>query len=158
MDDISSLSTSCVIKSKITWHPLLPNIQCMQVPLTNVSSVLDLYAFDMVSSGGSTLSEGYEILSQNRTNKSQLREGDIKTIILIDEYAKQLSNSMVAYTEYLGFSIQNGCRKGKCTWKGCIVVPQDKPLNLCNIEYHGNHDPEHVQKTHFVWQIQNLKN
>ncbi|RIB13747.1 hypothetical protein C2G38_2040712 [Gigaspora rosea] len=48
---------SCVIKSKVTWRPLLPNIQCMQVPLTNVPSVLDLYAFDVVSSGGSTFSE-----------------------------------------------------------------------------------------------------
>ncbi|RIB13419.1 hypothetical protein C2G38_2197914 [Gigaspora rosea] len=105
----------------------------MQVPLTNVPSVLDLYAFNIVSSGGSTLSEGYEILSQDRTNKGRLYEGDVKTITLIDEYAKQLSNST------------NECRKGKCTWKGRIVVPQNKPLNLCNIEYHGSHDPEHIR-------------
>ncbi|CAG8814748.1 17031_t:CDS:2, partial [Racocetra fulgida] len=75
-----------------------------------------------------------------------LREGDIKAITLIDEHAKQLSNSMFAYTEYLGCSLRNGCRKGKCGWKGRIVVPRDKPLNLCNIEYHGSHDPEHVRK------------
>ncbi|CAG8544458.1 1779_t:CDS:2 [Gigaspora rosea] len=157
MDDISSLFTSCVIKFKVTWCSLLPNIQCMQVPLTNIPSVLDLYAFDVVSSGGSTLSEGYEILPQDRTNKGRLREGDVKTIILIDEYAKQLFNSTVAYTEYLGCFIQNGCRKGKCTWKGRIVVPQDKPLNLYNIEYHRSHDPEHIRKNHFEWQIQSEK-
>ena len=57
----------------MTWRPLLPNIQCMQVPLTNVPSVLDLYAFDVVSSGGSTLGEGYEILPQDRTNKGRVR-------------------------------------------------------------------------------------
>ncbi|CAG8736563.1 25751_t:CDS:2, partial [Racocetra persica] len=136
MDNVSSQSSSC-IKSKIIWRPLLPNIQCTQVPLTNVPSVLDLYTFDVVSSGGGALSEGYEILPQDRTNKGRLREGDIKTITLIGEHAKQLSNSMFAYTEYLGCSLRNGCRKGKCGWKGRIVVPRDKPLNLCNIEYHG---------------------
>ncbi|CAG8673951.1 9386_t:CDS:2, partial [Dentiscutata erythropus] len=62
---LPSTMRNCVIKSKMTWHPLLPNIQCMQVPLTNVPSVLDLYAFDVVSSGGSTLGEGYEILPQD---------------------------------------------------------------------------------------------
>ncbi|CAG8461465.1 9879_t:CDS:10 [Dentiscutata heterogama] len=146
MDDISSLSTSYIIKPKIIWRPLLPNIQCIQVPLTNVPSILDLYTFDVVSSGGGALNEGYEILPQDRTNKGRLREGDVKTITLVNEYANQLSNSTFAYTEYLGCSMRNGCRKGKCDWKGRIVVPQDKPLNLCNIEYRGSHDPEHVRK------------
>ncbi|CAG8712744.1 23807_t:CDS:2, partial [Gigaspora rosea] len=35
---------------------------------------------------------------------------------------------------------------GECNWKGHISVPKDKPLNLCNIECHRNHDPEHVRK------------
>ncbi|RIB17635.1 hypothetical protein C2G38_2037570 [Gigaspora rosea] len=39
---------------------------------------------------------------------------------------------------------QNGCCEGKCDWKGRISVPQDKSLNLYNIECHGNHDPDHV--------------
>ncbi|KAF0459944.1 hypothetical protein F8M41_000640 [Gigaspora margarita] len=81
----------------------------MQVPFTDIPLVLDLCIFDIISSGGGTLSEGYEILSQDHTNKGQ-----------------------------------NGYHKGKCNWKGRIVVPQNKPLNLCNIEYHGNHNLEHV--------------
>ncbi|KAF0508129.1 hypothetical protein F8M41_018831 [Gigaspora margarita] len=42
--------------------------------------------------------------------------------------------------------LKNGCKKGKCNWKGHISVLQDKPLNLCNLEYHGNHDLDHIQK------------
>ncbi|CAG8758342.1 3380_t:CDS:2, partial [Dentiscutata erythropus] len=30
--------------------------------------------------------------------------------------------------------------------KGHIVVPQDKPLNLYNVEYYESHDPDYVQK------------
>ncbi|CAG8540246.1 13856_t:CDS:2, partial [Dentiscutata heterogama] len=104
MDDIS-LSTSC-IKSKIIWYLLLPNIQYMQVPLTNIPSVLDLYTFDVISSGGGTFGKRYEILSQDRTNKSRLYEGDVKTITLVNKHAKQLFNSTFAYTEYLGCSLR----------------------------------------------------
>ncbi|CAG8704589.1 2320_t:CDS:2, partial [Dentiscutata heterogama] len=103
MNNISS-STSC-IKSKIIWYPLLPNIQCMQVPLTNIPLVLDLYTFDVISSGGGALGEGYEILSQDRINKGRLCEGDVKTITLVVKHAKQLSNSKFSYTEYLGCSL-----------------------------------------------------
>ncbi|RIB07441.1 hypothetical protein C2G38_2214449 [Gigaspora rosea] len=78
----------------------------MQVPLTDIPSILDLCTFDIISSGTGTLGGGYEILSQDRTNKGRLREGDIKTITLIDEHAKQLSNSIFAYTEYLGCSLR----------------------------------------------------
>ncbi|CAG8455685.1 19517_t:CDS:2 [Dentiscutata erythropus] len=71
----------------------------MQVPLTNIPLVLDLYTFDMVLSGGGTLGRGYEILSQDHTNKGWLREGDVKTITLVNESVKQLSNSKFAYME-----------------------------------------------------------
>ncbi|CAG8646864.1 1218_t:CDS:2, partial [Dentiscutata heterogama] len=43
----------------------------------------------------------------------------------------------------------NGCHKGKCNWKGHIVVLRDKLINLCNIECHGNHDPEHIRKKQY---------
>ncbi|RIB30177.1 hypothetical protein C2G38_2027068 [Gigaspora rosea] len=75
-----------------------------------------------------------------------LCERDVKTITLIDEHANQLSHATFAYVEYLECSARNGCRKGECNWKGHISVPKDKPLNLCNIECHRNHDPEHVRK------------
>ncbi|CAG8797588.1 12386_t:CDS:2, partial [Dentiscutata erythropus] len=58
-----------------------------------------------------------------------MHEGDIKSITLIDENAKCLSNLTL----------------GKCNWKSYIAVFKDKPLNLYNIECRGNHDPEHVR-------------
>ncbi|CAG8509005.1 15478_t:CDS:2, partial [Gigaspora rosea] len=72
----------------------------------------DLCTFDIISSGTGTLGGGYEILSQDRTNKGRLREGDIKTITLIDEHAKQLSNSIFAYTE-MGAAKANATGKTK---------------------------------------------
>ncbi|KAF0445529.1 hypothetical protein F8M41_003146 [Gigaspora margarita] len=36
--------------------------------------------------------------------------------------------------------------QGKCNWKGHNVVPQNKPLNLCDIEYYRSHNPDHVRK------------
>ncbi|CAG8780121.1 23630_t:CDS:2, partial [Cetraspora pellucida] len=71
MDNASSSSTSC-IKSKITWCPLLPNIQCIQVLLINVLLVLNLYTFDVTFSEDGTLSKGYDILLQDHTNKGQV--------------------------------------------------------------------------------------
>ncbi|CAG8692100.1 8440_t:CDS:2 [Gigaspora rosea] len=91
-----SLPTDSAVKSKIVWRPLFSNLRCIQVPLTEVPSVIDLYTFDTVSSGGGSLSEGYTILSQNCTNNGQLREGDIKSITLIDKDTKYLSNSTLA--------------------------------------------------------------
>ncbi|CAG8763644.1 12347_t:CDS:2, partial [Dentiscutata heterogama] len=123
-------------KSSVVWRSLLPNLQCMQVLLIEVLSVLDLYTFDMISPGGSRLSEGYTILPDDCTNRSQVHEGGVKTITLVDEYLKQLYNPTFAYIEYLGCSAR----------KGRISIPQDKPLNLYNIEYHGNHDPDHIRK------------
>jgi hypothetical protein len=36
-----------------------------------------------------------------------------------------------------------------CNWRGRIIVLRDKPLNLCDIECHSDHDPDHVrQKPH----------
>ncbi|CAG8772110.1 7438_t:CDS:2, partial [Cetraspora pellucida] len=75
-----------------------------------------------------------------------VREGDIKTITLVNKDMKQLSDSTFAYVEYLGCSARNGCNKSKCNWKGRISVLKDKPLNLCNIECYGNHDPEYIRK------------
>ncbi|CAG8766308.1 6218_t:CDS:2, partial [Racocetra persica] len=40
----------------------------------------------------------------------------------------------------------NGCHKGKYNWKNRIAVFKNKPLNLCDIEYYRNHNPEHVRK------------
>ncbi|CAG8645349.1 788_t:CDS:2, partial [Gigaspora rosea] len=65
-------------------------------PLTEIPSVLDLYIFDITSPGGGKLCEGYEILA--------IREGDVKTITLVDENVVQLSDSRFAYVEYLGCS------------------------------------------------------
>ncbi|CAG8778347.1 11427_t:CDS:2, partial [Dentiscutata erythropus] len=135
-----SLPTDSAVKSKIAWRSLFSNLRCIQVPLTEVPSVIDLYTFDTVSSGGGSLSEGYTVLSQDCTNNGRLREGDIKSITLIDENAKCLSNLTLAYVEYLKYSAQ-----GKCNWKGHIAVFKDKPLNLCDIECCGNYDPEHVR-------------
>ncbi|KAF0363971.1 hypothetical protein F8M41_013910 [Gigaspora margarita] len=143
------IEINCNVKSSkldIAWRPLLPNLQCIQVPLTEVPSVLDLYTFDITSPGGGKLSEDYKILPEDCTNRSRVREGGVKTITLVDEHVKQLYNPIFAYVEYLGCSARNGCRKDECNWKSRISVPQDKPFNLCNIEYHGNHDPDHVQK------------
>ncbi|CAG8444280.1 15873_t:CDS:2 [Gigaspora rosea] len=134
--DELSLSTNSTVKSKIVWRPLLPNLRCIQVSLPEVPSVLDLYSFDTISSGGGNLSEGYTILSQDCTNNGRLCDWDVKSITLIDEDAIQLSKSKLAYVEYLKCSIR----------KGRIVVLRDKPLNLCNIKCYGNHDPEHVRK------------
>ncbi|CAG8791060.1 20813_t:CDS:1, partial [Gigaspora rosea] len=53
----------------MVWHPLLPNLQYMQVPLTEVLSVLDLYTFDTISPGGSRLSDSYKILPEKCTNR-----------------------------------------------------------------------------------------
>lgn len=114
--------------------------------------MLDLYSFDTISSGGGNLSEGYTILSQDCTDRGWLRDRDVKSITLVDEDTAQVSISKLAYVEYLGCSTRNGCRKGKCNWKGRIAVFWDKPLNLCNIECHGSHDPEHVRKNHIKWQ------
>ncbi|RIB30955.1 hypothetical protein C2G38_2151045 [Gigaspora rosea] len=144
MDELSL--TNSTIKSKIVWHQLLPNLRCTQVPLTEVFSVLDLYPFDTISSGGGNLSEGYTILSQDCADRGRLCDRDVKSITLVDEDAAQVSISKLAYVEYLGCSTQNGCRKGKCNWKGRIAVFWDKPLNLYNIECHGSQDPEHVRK------------
>ncbi|CAG8797556.1 9345_t:CDS:2, partial [Dentiscutata erythropus] len=97
----------CDVKSNkpsMVWRPLLPNLRCIQVPLTEVPSVLDLYTFDTTSPGGSRLGEGYKILPENCTNKYQVHEGDVKTITLVDEHAKQLYESIFAYVEYLGCS------------------------------------------------------
>ena len=69
-----SLSTNSTVKSKIVWRLLFSNLRCIQVPLTEVPSVIDLYTFDTVSSGGGSLSEGYTILSQNCTNNGQVRK------------------------------------------------------------------------------------
>ena len=105
MDDLSSPTS--IIKSKtksVIWRPLLPNMRCTQVPLTEVASVLDLYAFDIMSLGGSKLGEGYEILPEDCTHKGRVREGDVKAITLVDEDAKQRSRSKNAYTEYIGCS------------------------------------------------------
>ena len=107
MDDLSSPTSVTKSKTKsIIWRPLLPNIRCTQVPLTEVASVLDLYTFDTMSLGGSKLGEGYEILPKDCTHKSQVRERDVKAITLVDEYAKQCSCSKNTYTEYIGCSTQ----------------------------------------------------
>ncbi|RIB17966.1 hypothetical protein C2G38_2037297 [Gigaspora rosea] len=143
---MDNLPVSCNVKSSIVWRPLLPNFRCTQVPLTKVPSVLDLYTFDTISPGGNKLSEGYKILPEDCRNRSWVHEGDMKTITLVDEHAKELSKSKFAYVEYLGCSTRNGCDKGKCNWKGHISVLQDKPLNLCNLEYHENHDLDHIRK------------
>ncbi|CAG8685393.1 8124_t:CDS:2, partial [Ambispora gerdemannii] len=138
MDDLSFSSTS-IIKSKaksIVWQPLLPNIQCIQVSLTEMLSVLDLYMFDITLLGGDNLSKGYEILPKNCIYKGRVRQGDVKAITLVDKNAKQCFRLKNAYMEYLGCSTWNDCRKDRCNWKDCIVVLQDKLLNLCNIEYH----------------------
>ncbi|KAF0411275.1 hypothetical protein F8M41_008210 [Gigaspora margarita] len=121
MYDLPTSPINCNIKSSIVWRPLLPNLRCMQVPLTEIPSVLDLYIFDITSPGGGKLCEGYEILPEDCINRSRVREGDIKTITLVDENVVQLSDSRFI-----------------CEIPGL--------LNLCNIEYHGNYDTEHIQK------------
>ena len=66
--------------------------------------MLDLYTFDTMSLGGSKLGEGYEILPEDYTHKGQVRERDVKAIMLVNENAKQCSYSKNAYTEYIGCS------------------------------------------------------
>ncbi|CAG8798835.1 10481_t:CDS:2, partial [Dentiscutata erythropus] len=132
-------------KSSTVWRPLLPNLQCMQVPLIEIPSVLDLYTFDVVLSRGGKLSKGYKILPEDCTNRSWVRDGDMKTITLVDEHVKQLYDTTFAYIEYLGCSTRNSCKKGECNWKGRISVFQDKPLNLCNIECYSNYDSDNVR-------------
>jgi len=73
----------------------------MQVPLTEVPSVLDLYTFDTISVGGGKLGEGYEILSKDCMHKALVRQGNVKAITLVDENAKDYSRSKKAYIEYL---------------------------------------------------------
>ena len=105
MDDLSSPTSVTKSKTKsIIWQPLLLNIWYTQVPLTEVASVLDLYTFDTMSLRGSKLGEGYEILPEDYTHKSQVREEDVKAITLVNENAKQCSHSKNAYTEYIGCS------------------------------------------------------
>ncbi|CAG8801700.1 13164_t:CDS:1, partial [Racocetra persica] len=74
IDNLLFSTSSCNVKpnkSSIVWYPLLPNLQYMQVLLTKIPSVLDLYIFDIILSGVSSLSEGYTILAKDCTNKSQ---------------------------------------------------------------------------------------
>ncbi|CAG8696157.1 15077_t:CDS:2, partial [Gigaspora rosea] len=97
-------------KSSVVWRPLLSNLRCIQVPLTEVPSVLNLYTFDITSPGG-----------------RKVRKGGIKKIMLVDEYLKQLYNPTFAYIEYLGCSARNGCCKNKCDWKG--------QKNTTNVEF-----------------------
>ncbi|CAG8791546.1 20327_t:CDS:2, partial [Gigaspora rosea] len=68
LDNLSLLAISCDVKPNkpsMVWRPLLPNLQCIQVPLTKVPSVLDLYTFDTISSGGSRLGE--ELMNNSKT-------------------------------------------------------------------------------------------
>ncbi|RIB07415.1 hypothetical protein C2G38_2147582 [Gigaspora rosea] len=46
MDSLTSSN-----KSSVVWRPLLSNLRCIQVPLTEVPSVLNLYTFDITSPG-----------------------------------------------------------------------------------------------------------
>ncbi|CAG8505766.1 3692_t:CDS:2 [Racocetra persica] len=70
--------------------------------LTEVPSVLDLYTFNMTSPRGNKLSKSYQILPKDCRNRNQVREGNVKTIILVDEHAKQLSILTFVYAKYLG--------------------------------------------------------
>ncbi|KAG9304584.1 hypothetical protein G9A89_020148 [Geosiphon pyriformis] len=88
-----ALSTSSIETKKAIWRPLLPTIRCIQVPLIQVPSVLDLYMSDTVSLGGGSL-----------MHKKWVREGDVKAITLVNEDANKNSNSNLAYVEYLGCS------------------------------------------------------
>lgn len=100
-------SLSSILKPKtesVVWRPLLPNVRCMQVPLTEVASVLDLYTFDIISLGGGKLGGGYKILPEDCTHKGRVREGDVKAITLVNESTKQCSRSQNAYTEFIGCS------------------------------------------------------
>ncbi|KAG9285737.1 hypothetical protein G9A89_003416 [Geosiphon pyriformis] len=99
-----ALSTSSFETKKAIWRPLLPTIRCIQVPLIQVPSVLDLYMFDTVSLGGGSLSNGYKILDHDCMHKKWVREGDVKAITLVNEDANKNSNSKLAYVEYLGCS------------------------------------------------------
>ncbi len=74
----------------IDWHPLLPNIQYMQVVLTEVPSVLDLYLFDVMSPGGGNLSKGYEILAQDSTHKGRVRH-----YVCLENYTYGFSDSLI---------------------------------------------------------------
>ncbi|CAG8824333.1 32597_t:CDS:2, partial [Racocetra persica] len=94
----------------------------------------------------SRLSKDYTILPK------EVYEEDMKTIMLVDKYLKQLYNLTFAYIEYLGCSAQNGCHKDKYNWKGCISIFYDKLLNLYNIEYYRNHDPDHNLENYFRYQ------
>ncbi|CAG8756852.1 4312_t:CDS:1, partial [Dentiscutata erythropus] len=72
LDNLSLSTINYDIKSNkpsMVWCPLLPNLQCIQVPLTEVPLVLDLYTFDTILPGGSRLGEGYKILSENCANR-----------------------------------------------------------------------------------------
>ncbi|CAG8780338.1 9862_t:CDS:2, partial [Gigaspora rosea] len=105
-------------------------------PLTKVPSVLDLYPFDTILSGGGNLSEGYTILSQDCADRGWLCDRDVKSITLVNEDAAQVSISKLAYVKYL-----------ECSTRVCrIAVLRNKPLNLYNIACHGSYDPEHVRK------------
>ncbi|KAG9300086.1 hypothetical protein G9A89_018363 [Geosiphon pyriformis] len=64
-----ALSTSSIETKKAIWRPLLPTIRCIQVPLIQVPSVLDLYMSDTVSLGGGSLSNGYKILDHDCMHK-----------------------------------------------------------------------------------------
>ncbi|KAG9302663.1 hypothetical protein G9A89_007367 [Geosiphon pyriformis] len=99
-----ALSTSSIETKKAIWRPLLSTIRCIQVPLIEVPSVLDLYMFDTVSLGGGSLCNGYKILDHDCIHKKRVREGDVKAITLVNEDANKNSNSKLAYVEYLGCS------------------------------------------------------
>ena len=76
----------------------------MQIPLTQVASVLELYTFDIMSLGGGKLGDGYEILPEDCTHKGRVREGDVKAITFVNESTKQCSHLKNAYIEYIGCS------------------------------------------------------
>ncbi|RIB15404.1 hypothetical protein C2G38_2192440 [Gigaspora rosea] len=145
MDDLY-LPINCNNRSSIIWCPLLPNFQCIQVPLTEIPSVLNLYIFDTILSGGGRLGEGGFLLFPIK-----VREEDVKKL-----YFKKLVGEYLSVESYVGEVIVSEIIRtrrihgmlcsGKCDWKGHISVLQDKSLNLCNIECHGYHDPDHIRK------------
>ncbi|RIB19798.1 hypothetical protein C2G38_2035773 [Gigaspora rosea] len=106
----------------MVWRPLLPNLQCIQVPLTKVPSVLDLYTFDTISSGGSRLGEGYKILPENCTNRCRTLS---KTL---DTPANQVQPTSIQFAPNLE-PIQNALKYDKKLHYPCI----SKFEKICSI-------------------------
>ncbi len=74
------------------WTALLPNVQCTQVALSDIPTILDSYPFDITSPGGAHFGSGYGVHPQHCTNKGRvgILEWQIWSYVMLLTYSLYL--------------------------------------------------------------------